>query len=77
MVGAALGQLFGRPLTGVVAVAGLLYAAFLFLLTIAAISDERASLAPTLIAIGAIVACLAALGIVRRWNGRRERLENQ
>lgn len=76
-VGAAIGQLFGRPLFGIVAVAGLLYAAFLVLLTLAAISEGRASLMAPLIGAGAVVGCLTVLSIVRRYNGRRERVENE
>lgn len=78
MVGAAVGQLFGRPLVGVVAVAGVLYATYLLLLTIAFVSETGvASFAPALIAIVAAVVCLAPLAIIRRWNGRRKCLENE
>ena len=77
VVGAAVGQLFGRPLVGVVAVAGLLYAAFLLLLTFAALNGEQSSFAPALTAIGAIVVCRSVLSIIRLWNRRRECLDNE
>lgn len=77
VVGAAVGQLFGRPLVGVVAVAGFVYAAFLLLLTFAAVSEERFSYSFSLIAIGAVVAFRTVLAIVRLWNGRRECLDNE
>lgn len=75
-VGAAVGQLFGHPIVGIVAAAGLLEAAFFVLLAIAVISDGKVSLGASIIVIGATIVCLSVLPVIRRWNGRREPIEN-
>jgi hypothetical protein len=68
--GAAVGQLFGRPLLGVVAVV----MSLLFALNLVQVIDsaDTESLTRYAIVIGAVISWPMTLAVIRRWNARRD-----
>ena len=78
MVGAAGGQLFGRPLIGAAAVSGLVCAALIVAVTFIMVRSTGVEvLAFPIIVIGATSAWLTTLGAVRRWNARADNRADQ